>query len=129
VKSITAIVDGVLVTLNKPETSAEFKEGARLSASLDPNEGYLFDFGGPSRSLVFENSGVPYDLTILFFEHVINASAVVSEVRHLVADSSVPVSSSYVHTKAIELRTDFCQAHKIGSGSIITFSDSEERDG
>lgn len=115
----TATINGALVVLNIPETAFEFREGARLCAnSLGHNEGFYFDFRS-RQTLFFENSSVPYDLHLLFFDKF-DTYGVVLEAKLLKANSSTIVRSTEKYTVAVELRRDFCEENKIYIGSLLT---------
>ena len=126
-KRIESIIDGVNISLNVPETASEYREGARASSnSLAENEGYLFKYDIPQK-LSFENTGVPFQLKVLFLT-TLGTASVVAEEGTLLKDSSKVVASFTPHSAAIELRSDFCEKYKIGVGSIVTFVTGEEDD-
>jgi len=125
-KKITALVDSMPIILNIPETLSEFREGARLSElGLQPNEGYLFQFGKFER-LSFENSNVREDLSLLFFHDFVGTAAVIEEVKQLKSLSAEIVTSDGMYGAAVELPLDFCQANRIGKGSILTLQEDLE---
>lgn len=124
-RRIEAIIDGITVFLNVPETSSEYREGARASGNvLGESEGYLFKYDLPQK-LAFENTGVPFELKVLFLTNLDSVS-VVAEEATLLKDSSKVAASFTPYTAAIELRSDFCHKYKIGVGSLITFSNTGE---
>lgn len=126
-KRIESIINGVNVSLNVPETASEYREGARASGNvLAENEGYLFSYDIPQK-LSFENTGVPFQLRVLFLTPL-NSASIVSEEGTLLKDSSKVVASFTPHSAAIELRSDFCEKYNIGVGSIVTFLEGEEND-
>lgn len=126
-KKIEAIINGTYVSLNVPETSSEYKEGARASGNvLGESEGYLFKYDIPQK-LGFENTGVPFELRVLFLKEL-NEVSIVAEVGTLFKDSSKVVSSFTPYSVAIELRSDFCHKYNIGVGSLVTFVNTGEDD-
>jgi uncharacterized membrane protein (UPF0127 family) len=126
-----ALINGTLVQLNQVETAEEYREGARASGdTLTEDEGYLFTYETPM-TLGFENTGVPYDLRLLFVKEIPGTSpkqGVVTETGTLLRDSSKVVGSFLPHSTAIELRSDFCERYKLGMGSIVTFYNVEDED-
>jgi len=128
VKQTKALIDGTLVSLNIPETSQEYTEGARASGeSMEESEGYLFRYDVPKK-LGFENTLVPFELSVLFLQQVADKQAIVMETEILKKDSA-EVATSHSHYKiAVELRKDFCDKFRIGTGSIITLTEQETFD-
>jgi len=124
-----AIIDGIPIMLNKVETSDEYREGARASGNtLSSNEGYMFQYD-TAMKLQFENTGVPYDLRVLYLLNMIDTEdvqqGVVMESVDMNKNSAKIVFPMYgVYTVAVELRKDFCDTNKIGKGSIITLKDA-----
>jgi uncharacterized membrane protein (UPF0127 family) len=122
---LKAIIDGIPIQLNKVETSDEYKEGARASGEgLEENEGYMFEYSTPMK-LQFENTGVPYDLRVLYLFHMLeyagDPQGVVMEYVDMNKDCArVACPSQGSYKIAIELRKDFCKKNKIGKGSIIS---------
>lgn len=122
-KRVEAIIDGIPIYLNVPETNEEFKEGARASNGvLSDNEGYLFDFRSPM-PIVMENSGVSHDLTLLYLFSLDKYGAV-AEVSQMKEQASTPVASVGVYRVCIELRKDFCDRNRIGVNSIVSLKKS-----
>ena len=129
-RNLEAVVGGAEVVLNVVETPEEYREGARASGdALKRNEGYLFEYSIP-QSLSFENTGVPYDLRVLFVQRIGTSNhGVVSYCQDMQRDSSKVASSFQDKFElAIELRRDFCEKHSIGKGSVVTLNSKEESD-
>ena len=131
-RPVRAIIDGCLVVLNAVETSEEYREGARASGdSLGEFEGYLFEYES-LQTLAFENTGVPYNIRILYLLEVTpkeesTRQGVVLDCLDMVEDScSVTQPMNALYKLAIELRKDFCVKNKIGRGSIVTLYEDEE---
>lgn len=115
------LVDSIPLKVYVPETTQEFREGVRLVGSLGPNDGMLFNFNKHER-LIFENSGVNQDISILFFDDLSNDQAIVSEICILKANSPQWVTTRYPHAMALEVSVDFCRLNKIQVGSIVSIS-------
>lgn len=124
-KTISSDIDGISITLNKVETTFEYRNGARISGTnLKDTEGYIFEYSN-AQKLQFENTGVPFDLRVLYLSNLAKVSSneligVVLEHADMSSDSCKVVSSQGSYFKiAIELKKDLCDLHNIGSGSII----------
>ena len=128
-KKVRALIDGLSVELNVVETPEEYREGARASGkSLQESEGYVFSYEVP-QVLGFENTGVPFDLRVLYLLEIttspnaeVSNQGVVLSFQDMQKDSSKIVSQpNSRYTMAIELRKDFCEKNKIGTGSLVSF--------
>lgn len=119
-KKSTGIIDGMVISLNIPETLEEYRSGIRKStgATLQENEGYLFRFG-KNTNIMMENSGVNCDVTLLYFLSL-KKYGVVEEVQQMDNLSDKVVSSVGFYSVVLELRKDFCKRNNIRKGSIIT---------
>ena len=129
-KELRAIIDGLVVKINATETSEEYRAGARLLGEhLGESEGFLFEYDCP-RVLGFENTAVPYDLRVLYLQVVGSddevRQGVVLECLDMEKDSAKIVQPTSPYSMAIELRKDFCEKNRIGSGSIVTLYNSED---
>ena len=116
------LVDGILVDINVPETSNEYRQGARASGHvLAENEGYRFSYDIAQR-LEFENTAVPFDIKVLYLQAVDtdNSMFVVLDEVTLDKDSSKIRGSRDSFKEVIELRKDFCDKYKIGAGSVVS---------
>lgn len=120
-KQTQALVNGVSVTINIPETFLEYREGARLKNSLELDEGYLFNFR-KNDYIILENSGVNYDLRVFYFDKFKKFGTSL-ESKVLIKNDSSPISSSYVYPIALELRKDFCDLNNLNESIILSLKD------
>ena len=120
-KKVRALLNGISVRLNVPETLQEFRDGARFSeGKLAENEGYLFNFG-KSMQIVMENSGVHHDLAILYF-YPFSKYGIVEEVKSMKDNSPDSVCSAGFYQVSVEMRQDFIEKNGIYKGAILALN-------
>lgn len=119
-KKLSAIIHGVSVSINEVEDAAEYNEGARASGEdLLENEGYLFKYDIP-QILSFENTGVPFELKVLYLTEVGVDMWIVMDEALLQKDSAKLASCFTPYEIALELRKDFCDQNGIGVGALLS---------
>lgn len=122
-KKINATINSVQVILYVPEDLHEYREGARLiDGGLEYNTGMLFNFSS-KQQILMENSNVPDDLRILYFNDF-SKYGIVLETQDMDKNTYGPYTSSGLYSICLELKKNFCEAHGVTVGSFLILEET-----